>query len=198
MKVIFQNETYIPIYHAKYELFDLEYDGILNIYSKSFKAISNDFQSLFECITIQLYFWLNDFEEDRDPIMMEKLLFEINGCDFYKFFYDYESGFPNLIIDEYDGLYLYDNEIIDVKFNLRHEAITFNLDEEIQLEVSRNEFPIIFNCDSSDTNKTIFELINEKKLYFDGGHYFFINEKNYKRLMLYMFEQVKYLNKIYH
>ena len=46
-------------------------------------------------------------------------------------------------------------------------------------------------------NKIIIELIRTKKLYFDGGHYFYINEKNYKRLMLYMVEQVKFLNKIY-
>jgi hypothetical protein len=102
-----------------------------------------------------------------------------------------------LILAIYDGLYLNDDEIIEVKYNLQRESITFNIDNNIQLELLKLEFPLIFNCDISNVNKTIIELINSKKLYFDGGHYFFINEKNYQRLMLYMNEQVIILSNAY-
>ncbi len=197
MKLIQNNDIFVPIYHAKNEIFNEDYNSLLKIYQKSFKLQSKDFQSLYDCLSIQLMYWLNDFEEDRDKSIKEKLVFEIEGLDFYKFFYNDFEWYPYLILERYDGFYLYDDEITDVKYSYSNESILFDLTNNIQLELSKSEFPIIFKCEMSEINKTIIELINSKKLYFDGGQYFFINEKNYKKLMLYMIEQVTFLNKAY-
>lgn len=197
MKLNQNNETYIPIYRTKDELFDEDYDTLLKRYQKSFKVKSKDFQSFYDCLSIQLMYWLNDFEEDRDKNIVEKLVYEFEGLDFYKFFYNDFEWYPYLILERYDGLYLYNDEILDVKYSYGNLNILFDLTNNIQIELSKSEFPIIFKCEMSEINKTIIELINSKKLYFDGGMYFFINEKNYNRLMLYMNEQVKILNEIY-
>lgn len=158
---------------------------------------SKDFQSVYDCLSIQIMYWLNDFEEDRDKNIEEKLDYEFEGLDFYKFFYNDFEWYPYLILERYDGLYLYNDEILDVKYSYGNLNILFDLTNNIQIELSKSEFPIIFKCEMSKINKTIIELINSKKLYFDGGMYFFINEKNYNRLKLYMNEQVKILNEIY-
>lgn len=197
MKLIQDNETYIPIYHANNEFFDEDYEFLTKRYQESFMLQSKDFQSLYDCLSIQLMYWLNDFEEDRDKKMMEKLIYEIHGLDFYKFFYNDFEWYPYHVLEVYDGFYLNDDVIEEIRFNLKQDVIVFNIENNIQLEISITEFPTIFNCDIVDINKIIVELIKTKKLYFDGGHYFYINEKNYKRLMLYMVEQVKFLNKIY-
>ena len=132
MKIIRNDEIYIPIYRAKNEIFDEDYDNLLKLYQKSFKVQSKDFQSLYDCLSIQLMYWLSDFEEERDPKMMDRLLFEIKGLDFYRFFYNDLEWYPYLILDKHDG-----------------------------------------------------------------RHYFFINDKNYKRVMLYMNELVNFLNDAY-
>lgn len=197
MKIIRNDEIYIPIYRAKNEIFDEDYDNLLKLYQKSFKVQSKDFQSLYDCLSIQLMYWLSDFEEERDPKMMDRLLFEIKGLDFYRFFYNDLEWYPYLILDKHDGIFLNDDRIFEVKYDIEQEAITFFFEDSIQLELYKFEFPKIFNCHINDIDKTIIELIKSKKIYFDGGHYFFINDKNYKRVMLYMNELVNFLNDAY-
>jgi len=197
MKLIHNNETYIPIYRAKDELFYEDYNSLLKLYQKSFKVQSSNFESLYNCLNIQLMYWIQDFEENHDRQAVDKLFFEIQGMDFYKFFYNDNEWYPYLILEKYDGFYLNNDKIVEVKYDLLKESITFHLESHLEFTLSINEFPKTFNIYEADLYSKIVELIKSKKLYFDGAHYFFINEKNNKRLMLYMNEQIKILNDIY-
>jgi hypothetical protein len=197
MKHIHNNETHIPIYRAKSELFDEDYDSLLQRYHKSFNVQSAEFQSFYDCLSIQLMYWIQEFEENHDRQTLDKLLFEIQGMNFYKFFYNADEWYPYQILEKYDGFYINDDKIHEVKYDLLKETITFLLENNIEFTLSLSKFPKVFNIDEADVYPTIDELIKSKKMYFDGAHYFFINEKNYKRLMLYMNEQVTILNNIY-
>jgi hypothetical protein len=197
MKLIQNNETYSPVYRAKDDVFDEDYYCLSSRYQKSFIVQSMDFQSIYDCLSIQLIYWLNDFEEDRDKKMMEKLLFEIEGLDFKKFFYNDFEWYPYKVLEKYDGVYLTDNAIEEIRHNIIQDKVIFFVENDIQLEISRNEFPKVFNCGDADIYNVLHELSKTKKLYFDGGKYFYIKETEYQRLMLYMNEQVRFLNKIY-
>lgn len=197
MKLTIDTETYISLYRARVEYFDEDYDSLMAKYNNSFVLGNADFQTLYDCLSIQLLFWCNEFEEDRDSVMMEKLLFEIQGLDFYKFYFigfDYDSL---EIIEDYDGVCLTDEEILEVNFILGNDGYIFRLEDDMKLEISNQELEKIFKCDLLDSNQNIIQFFRRKQLYFDGWEYYFVNEKNYKRLMNYMNGQLQELNKIY-
>lgn len=198
MKLIIDNETYIPIYRAKSDFFELEYNAFLSTYQKSFIVSTIDFQSLYDALMLHISYWVLDFEENTEISNIEELIFDIEGLDFYKFFYDVDQWFPVEFINTYDGTILYDESILEITHDLKYKEIDLKLEDGESLILLEEDFLKTFNLNNkSEIVETISSLSNSAKLYFDGGHYYFLNEKNIKKAMLYMIEQVVLLNKIY-
>lgn len=147
---------------------------------------------------IHIDYWLTKLDEKINESDYEKLMFELDGLDFYKFFYNGSYWYPVDFINTCDGKILENNKISEITYKLKDKEIEFILENHKKLILTDNDFLKAFNIrNQSEIPDTVSKLYKSGKLYFDGGHYYFLNETEYNKVMLYLHEQIDLLNKIY-
>ena len=199
MKLIIDNVNYIPFYKSFTDFYEPTWDELIVEFKKLHSISKSSFQLMFDALSTHINYWEFEGEQVLSRQDFETLMFEFNGLDFYKFFYNSnELREPTSIINTYDGTYMQDDKIKILSFKLETQQIEFIIENDTVLIMDDKEFREIFKIDNEDDyQRIVLSLKKNSKLYFDGASLFFINEKNYTKVMLYMIEQINLLNEIY-